>query len=153
MRISISAKHGPLSESVQQTIHQKVEKLPRYFDRTTGAEVLVDLKNADQPKVEIKVSAEETNDFFAADSATNVLAALDSVLAVVQDFRYEEAICVATETGFVEEHFVRGRLPDGSALELAACVVAEIEEGKVTELREYVDGNAAAGLLAALSSG
>ena len=84
MRISISAKHGQLSESVQQTIHQKVEKLPRYFDRTTGAEVLVDLKNADQPKVEIKVSAEETNDFFAADSATNVLAALDSVLHKVE---------------------------------------------------------------------
>ncbi len=80
MRISISAKHGQLTESVQETIRKKVEKLPRFFDRTTGVVVLVDLADSDNPKVELKVTAEETADFFASDTASNVVAALDSVV-------------------------------------------------------------------------
>ncbi len=80
MKISISAKNGQIPESVQETIRKKVEKLPRFFDRTSGAVVVVDLSNSDQPKVELKISAEETEDFFASDSAVNVIAALDSVV-------------------------------------------------------------------------
>ena len=80
MKISISAKHGQLTDSVQETIRKKVEKLPRFFDRTTGAVVLVDLADSDNPKVELKVTAEETSDFFASDTASNVVAALDSVV-------------------------------------------------------------------------
>lgn len=73
-----------------------------------------------------------------------------SVLEVVKDFRYEDAIRSTTETGFVEEHRVRGTLPDGSEMNLYACVVGEVEDGKITKLREYVDSAAAAGLITAL---
>ena len=81
----------------------------------------------------------------------SLLAFAGAVANVVQEFRYEDAIRSTTETGFVEEHSVRGTLPDGSALELAVCVVADVRDGKITSLREYVDTAAAAGLLAALS--
>jgi ketosteroid isomerase-like protein len=74
-----------------------------------------------------------------------------AVLNVVTDFRYEDARRSATDTGFVEEHSVRAELPDGSTLDLAACVVGEVRDGKICELREYFDGTAAAGLVAALS--
>jgi len=74
-----------------------------------------------------------------------------SVQDVVTDFRYEEAKRSATATGFVEEHSVRGVLPDGSHLDLAVCVVADVRDGRVIDLREYLDGAAAAGLAAALS--
>ncbi len=74
------------------------------------------------------------------------------VNAVVPDFRYEEAIRSATETGFVEEHRVRGTLPDGGQIDLMVCVVGEVSDGKITVLREYVDTAAAAGLMKALSS-
>jgi len=84
MRISVSAKNGQLSESVQQTIEQKVSKLPRFFDRTTGIDVVVNLKNTDNPKVELVVSAEETDDFYAADSGSNVIVALDSVIQKIE---------------------------------------------------------------------
>jgi putative sigma-54 modulation protein len=80
LKISISAKNGQLPDSVQDTIRKKIEKLPRFFDRTTGAVVLVDLADNDHPRVELKVTAEETADFFASDTAGNVLAALDSVV-------------------------------------------------------------------------
>ena len=73
------------------------------------------------------------------------------VRAVVSGFCYEDVVCAATATGFVEEHAVRGTLADGSALALAACVVADIVDGRVTLVREYVDTAAAAQLLAALA--
>ena len=74
-----------------------------------------------------------------------------AVSAIVKDFRYEDIIRCATDSGFVEEHTVRGTLPNGSQLTLVACVVADIENGKITRLREYVDTAAAAGLSAALA--
>ena len=73
-----------------------------------------------------------------------------AVKKAVPDFRYEEITCSATETGFVEEHAVRGTLPDGSKLDLMLCVVAEVADGKISELREYLDSRAGAGLFKAL---
>ena len=76
-----------------------------------------------------------------------------AVHKAVRDFRYENPVRSATATGFVEEHAVRGTLPDGSRLDLQVCVVAEVSGGKVTALREYLDGKAAEGLIRALSRG
>lgn len=84
MEIKLNAKNGELSDSVQETMKAKVAKLPRFFDRTTGIQVLADLKNSDCPKVEIIVSAEETNDFFASDTGSNVIAALDSTISKIE---------------------------------------------------------------------
>lgn len=74
-----------------------------------------------------------------------------AVLQVVKGFRYEDAVRSSTATGFVEEHAVRGTLPDGSALDLAVCVVAVVKGGKITDVREYFDSRAAEGLVKALS--
>jgi len=74
-----------------------------------------------------------------------------AVRRAVKDFRYEDAVRSTTETGFVEEHAVRGTLPDGTALELAVCVVATVKDGRVTDVREYLDSAASIGLAAALS--
>lgn len=74
-----------------------------------------------------------------------------AVHKVAKDFRYEDAVRSATSTGFVEEHNVRGTLPDGTEFDLAVCVVAKVQEGVITELREYADSFAASGLFKALS--
>lgn len=76
----------------------------------------------------------------------------NKVTQKVPNFRYENPIIHSTEAGFVEEHLVRGTLNDSEELELAVCVVAEVINGKVTVMREYVDSSAAQGLIAALSS-
>ena len=80
MEISISTKHGSLKDDVQQSIRDKVAKLPRFFDRMTGVDVIVDLEKPESPLVELRVSAAGTNDFFAADQSSNVVAALDRVI-------------------------------------------------------------------------
>ena len=69
---------------------------------------------------------------------------------VVPDFHYCNAVRSATATGFVEEHSVRGTLPGGKTLDLTVCVVADIRDGKVTDVREYFDSAAAKDLAAAL---
>lgn len=74
-----------------------------------------------------------------------------AVHGVVKNFRYEEAVRSATGGGFVEEHLVRGTLPDGSELRLPVCVVANVRDGEVTHIREYFDSASAAGLIQALS--
>ena len=82
--ISVSARDGQLPDSVVNTIHAKAEKLPRFFERLTRVDVVVRLKNPEQPSVECKVSAEEVNDFFATDSGNNVIVAFDKVLRKIE---------------------------------------------------------------------
>jgi putative sigma-54 modulation protein len=84
VEIRVNSKNGELSESIQETIKSKVSKLPRFFDRTTGIHVIADMKNGDTPKVEIIVSAEETNDFFASDTGGNIIAALDNAISKIE---------------------------------------------------------------------
>jgi len=84
VQISISARHGDLSVSTQETIEAKVRKLTRFFDRLTSIQVTVDLEREDSKSIEIKASAEHTDDFVATDEGVNVLTALDSVLAKVE---------------------------------------------------------------------
>lgn len=71
----------------------------------------------------------------------------------VPDFGYSCAIRAATPTGFVEEHLASGTLADGTTFAFPVCVVADISNGLVSSVREYVDTAAAAPLLATLSRG
>ena len=80
MQVNISARHGQLNDATQQRIAAKVEKLSRLFDRLTAVNVTVDLDHREMPTVEVRVSAERAQDFVAAESAANVLAALDGAL-------------------------------------------------------------------------
>ncbi len=84
MQLSVSARHGDLQAGDQALIEQKVEKLRRLMDRITSIVVTVDLKNLDQPEVELKVSAERADDCFASAHASNVIAAVDLAIPKVE---------------------------------------------------------------------
>ena len=75
-----------------------------------------------------------------------------AVRNTVKNFRYENAIRSETATGFVEEHDIKGTLPDSSELKMSVCVVAETANGRITAMREYFDLTAASGLGNALSN-
>lgn len=84
MQINISARHGELSAVTQEKITEKVQGLPRFFDRLTLIQVTVDLEHREKPSVELRVKAEHADDFIALDSDDNLLAALDSVVHKVE---------------------------------------------------------------------
>lgn len=84
MQISVSVRHGELQPGDQPLIEEKVEKLRRLFDRVNAIVVIIDLKQLDNPSVEIKVSAEHAADCVATADATTVLGALDLAIPKIE---------------------------------------------------------------------
>ena len=64
----------------------------------------------------------------------------------VKSKRYEEVRRQATPSGFVEQHVLRGIAPDGTELNVYACLVVTVADGRITRIDEYLDGNALASL-------
>ena len=57
----------------------------------------------------------------------------------IKDLRYEELRRHETPSGFVQQHVLRGIAPNGTALEIPACIVCEVKDGRITRLDEYLD--------------
>jgi putative sigma-54 modulation protein len=93
VQIKISARHGHLPEATQEFIREKAQKLLRIFERLTQIEVTVDLKS-DLKVVEFLVSAEHKHDFVASERNSDILAAVDLVMAKLEGQlrRYKEKV-------------------------------------------------------------
>lgn len=72
-------------------------------------------------------------------TAEQNLAVLRWVTRNIKGMRYEDSRSFDTGAGFVEQHVLRGTAPDGTPLEVPACVVVTIENGLITRLDEYLD--------------
>jgi ketosteroid isomerase-like protein len=57
----------------------------------------------------------------------------------ISDRRYGERRVRAFAGGFVHQHVLTGVRQDGAVLTLPACIVCEVEDGKITRLDEYFD--------------
>jgi putative sigma-54 modulation protein len=79
VQISISIRHGHISDETQAKIKEKLEKLNR-FQGLSAIEATVDLEHRDAPDVDLKVSAKHKHDFVAVCQATELLAAIDDVV-------------------------------------------------------------------------
>ncbi|MGE3073422.1 MAG: nuclear transport factor 2 family protein [Dehalococcoidia bacterium] len=67
------------------------------------------------------------------------LRVLSWVARNIKDLRYEEIRRQETSTGFVQQHVLLGIAPNGTALEIPACIVCEVKDGRITRLDEYLD--------------
>jgi ketosteroid isomerase-like protein len=67
------------------------------------------------------------------------LRVLGWVIKNIKDVRYEELRRHETPSGFVQQHVLRGIAPNGTALEIPACIVCEVKDGRITRLDEYLD--------------
>jgi putative sigma-54 modulation protein len=84
VQIRVATRHGHLSESSQDAIKAKGEKLIRFFERLSSIEFVVDLKDSPNPKVDLKVSAEHKHDFVAHDQSGSLMSSVDSVVQKVE---------------------------------------------------------------------
>lgn len=84
MQISVSTRHGNLSQESRDKITEKAEKLPRFFERLTAIDVIVDVEHPENPSVEIRVSAEHHEDFVATDNSSSLMAAADGAVAKLE---------------------------------------------------------------------
>ena len=94
MQISISTRHGHLSEASRAKITGKVEKLPRFFERLTAIEVTVDLEHEETPSLDLRVSAEHKHDFVATDRSNSLMGSVDTVVQKMEQQlrKYKERI-------------------------------------------------------------
>lgn len=93
MQIEISTRHGGLDAGQQRYLHDKAEKLQKYFERLMSIEVAVDhLKHAWD--IEILVSAEHKHDFVARESGATPEAAMDACVHKIEQQlrRYKERV-------------------------------------------------------------
>ncbi len=65
---------------------------------------------------------------------------LASMVTRISDRVYEDRRIDLFPGGFVQQHILRGtRVQDGVRLELPACVVCRVKDGRITRLDEYFD--------------
>lgn len=94
MQIHVATRHGHLSETSQNKIRSKVERLTRYFDRLTSIEIIVDIKDSENPEVDLKASAEHKHDFVAHDKSESMFGSVDAVVQKVEQQlrRYKDKV-------------------------------------------------------------
>lgn len=94
MQLSITARHGHLSDASQAKLRAKAEKLARFFERLTAIEIVVDLEDSQQPKVDLKVSAEHKHDFVAHEQGETLMGAFEGAAEAIQQQlrRYKERV-------------------------------------------------------------
>jgi putative sigma-54 modulation protein len=93
VQIAISARHGGLEPEQQSYLHDKAEKLLKYFGRLMSIEVAVD-HGKHGWEIEILVSAEHKHDFVARETGATPEAAMDAcVHKIEQQLRkYKERV-------------------------------------------------------------
>ena len=79
MQMNISVRHGHVSEATQAMVREKLEKLPRLYDRISAIELIVNMEHRDAPMVDLKVSAKK-HEFVATGQAENLLNAVDTAV-------------------------------------------------------------------------
>lgn len=62
--------------------------------------------------------------------------------------RYEVLRRAAIPGGFMQQHVLHGTLADGSAFAMPACVICQVEGGRISVLEEYLDPAQAAAMSA-----
>jgi putative sigma-54 modulation protein len=94
VQTKISTRHGNISDETRAAITAKVERLTRYFERLTEIEITIDLEHRDQPRVDLKVSAEHKNDFVASVEAVELMASIDQAIHKLEQQlrKYKEKI-------------------------------------------------------------
>ena len=93
MQIEISTRHGALNPEQQQHLHDKAEKLLKYFGRLMAIEVAVD-QGKQAWDVEILVSAEHKHDFVAHELGPTPESAMDQCVHKIENQlrRYKEKV-------------------------------------------------------------
>ena len=64
------------------------------------------------------------------------------------DLQYTQVRRSATADGFVQQHVLVATNRAGQRIEVPACIVIVIEDGKITRLDEYLDSASVAAIMA-----
>jgi putative sigma-54 modulation protein len=77
MEITVTGRHIEVTAAIREYAHNKVSKLPKYFDRISAIEVVADKQEPARYHVEIIVDAERHKDFVAHEVSDDLYACID----------------------------------------------------------------------------
>ena len=80
-------------------------------------------------------------------SVDEVVATVAGTAHALRNLRYEDVRRLKIEDGYVQQHVLRGQTQDGLEICAEVCVIARIENSRVTRYEEYMDSAALAVLM------
>jgi ketosteroid isomerase-like protein len=79
------------------------------------------------------------NDDLIEQPVEDNLKVLQGLHRAVSDLHYEIVRRVPTPDGLLQQHVLRGQLPDGSDVALHAAMYLQVRDGHITRIEEYLD--------------
>ena len=79
------------------------------------------------------------NDDLVEQPVDENLKVLRGLHRVVSGLRYDIVRRVAAPDGVLQQHVLRGRLPDGTEVELHAAMYLQVRDGRISRIEEYLD--------------
>lgn len=68
-----------------------------------------------------------------------VLKVVRFLVTGVEGLRYDDVRVVPTDKGFVQQHVFRGRSRSGAEVAAPVCLIAEVRDGRIVRIDEYLD--------------
>ncbi len=84
MNIVVKARHMDVTDAIREYVETKAAKLNRFYDNVHSIEVTLDIE-ADQPSVEIIVSAKRKNVFVASHRGPDMYACVDQCMHKISE--------------------------------------------------------------------
>lgn len=79
------------------------------------------------------------NDDLIDQSVDDNLKVLAGLHRAVSGLRYDVIRRAVVDDGVLQQHVLRGTLPDGSEVELHAAMYLQVRDGHITRIEEYLD--------------
>ena len=79
------------------------------------------------------------NDDLLEQSVEDNLKVLQGLHRAVSGLRYDVVRRAATADGVLQQHVLRGQLPDGADVALHAAMYLQVRDGHITRIEEYLD--------------
>jgi putative sigma-54 modulation protein len=80
MEIKVSGRHIEVTPAIREYASEKALKLPRYFDRVQGIDVVINHGDHNHYSVEIITNVERTDPFIARASGLDLYACIDDAI-------------------------------------------------------------------------
>ncbi|MDO8290809.1 MAG: nuclear transport factor 2 family protein [Parvibaculum sp.] len=120
-----------------------VMKLAEKFVSAIEAGDIEAVKDCYAPDAQIWHNFDDVNQ-----SVTDNLKVLKWMSGVLSDRHYAILRRVEIPGGYMQQHVLHGKLKNGAPFSMSACLVIQVEDGRIKRLEEYLDVAQAAALRA-----
>lgn len=110
----------------------------RFFSAIEAGDIDA-LKSIYHPNVVVWHNTDGLKHKETGQSREDNLALLRVLTNLISHWKYDIWYREATESGVVQQHTLRGRLPSGEDLAIPVCIVFQIVDDLIVRLDEYID--------------